>query len=119
MNGVTELKPVEARNPVALTTAKGFTTTLREEEQDEKSTCGTASVNITKLKRAHSKYRRYLQRMDSQTSSGTREHHHVLSHKRNAAENLKGVKTQLSIIKVGGESENVDTFKCKLPLIDE
>ena len=27
------------------------------------------------------------------------------------AENLKGIKTQLSIIKVGGESENVNTFK--------
>ena len=35
------------------------------------------------------------------------------------AENLKGVKTQLSIIKVGGEGENVDTFKWKLLLIDE
>ncbi|KAL9955853.1 hypothetical protein ACROYT_G037242 [Oculina patagonica] len=35
------------------------------------------------------------------------------------AENLKGIKTQLSIIKVGGESENVDTFKYKLPLIDK
>ena len=35
------------------------------------------------------------------------------------AENLKGIKTKLSIIKVGGESENVDTFKYKLPLIDK
>ena len=35
------------------------------------------------------------------------------------AENLKGIKTQLSIIKVGGESETVDTFKYKLPLIDK
>ena len=35
------------------------------------------------------------------------------------AENLKVIITQLSIIKVGGESETVDTFKCKLPFIDK
>lgn len=34
------------------------------------------------------------------------------------AENLKGIKTQLSIIRVGGESETMDTFKYKLPLND-
>jgi len=35
------------------------------------------------------------------------------------AENLKGIKTQLSIMKVGAESENVDTFEYELPLIDK
>ena len=51
--------------------------------------------------------------MDSQTSCGTRERPALcfITNAKARAENLKGMKTQRSIIKVGGESETVDTFK--------
>ena len=72
-------------NHVALTTAKGFTTKHYMKKNRTKSRqlilFSQAVLRvyvITKLKRAYSKYRRYLQRMDSQTSCRTRERHCVL-----------------------------------------
>ena len=71
---------------------------------------------ITKLKHAYSKYRRYLQRMDLWDTGASL---CFITNAKARAGNLKGIKAQLSIIKVGGESETVDTFKYKLPLIDK
>ena len=71
---------------MALTTAKGFTTKhymKKNRTKNRQLTLFRQAVlqvyAITKLKRAYSKFRRYLQRMDSQTSCGTRERHYVLS----------------------------------------
>ena len=100
--------------------------TLYEEEQDKKSptnivsASGTASVCNNEIETC------LLQIQKIPTRNGFA---NVLwdmgaslcfiTNAKARAENLKGIKTQLSIVKVGGESETVDTFKYKLPLIDK
>ncbi|XP_068692645.1 uncharacterized protein [Montipora foliosa] len=100
--------------------------TLHEEEQDKKSptnivsVSGTASVCNNEIETC------LLQIQKIPTKNGfanvlwdTGASLCFITNAKARAENLKGIKAQLSIIKVGGESETVDTFKYKLPLIDK
>ena len=100
--------------------------TLHEEEQDKKpptdivSASGTASVCNNEIETCLLQ----IQKIPTKNGSAnvlwdTGASLCFITNAKARAENLKGIKTQLSIIKVGGESETVDTFKYKLPLIDK
>ena len=100
--------------------------TLHEEEQDKKSPTNIVSANGTASVCNSETETCLLQIQKIPTRNGfanvlwdTGASLCFITNAKARAENLKGIKTQLSIIKVGGESETVDTFKYKLPLIDK
>ena len=100
--------------------------TLHEEEQDKKSPSNIVSANGIASVCNNETETCLLQIQKIPTRNGfanvlwdTGASVCFITNAKARAENLKGIKTQLSIIKVGGESETVDTFKYKLPLIDK
>ena len=100
--------------------------TLHEEEQDKKSpnnivsASGTASVCNNETETCLLQIQKIPTKNEfANVLWDTGASLCFITNAKTRAENLKGIKTQLSIIKVGGESENVDTFKNKLPLIDK
>ena len=100
--------------------------TLHEEEQDKKSPSNIVSANGIASVCNNETETCLLQIQKIPTRNGfanvlwdTGASLCFITNAKARAENLKGIKTQLSIIKVGGESETVDTFKYKLSLIDK
>jgi len=100
--------------------------TLHEEEQDKKSPTNIVSASGTARVCNNEIETCLLQIQKIPTKNGfanvlwdTGASLCFITNAKARAENLKGIKAQLSIIKVGGESETVDTFKYKLPLIDK